>query len=503
MSTPWVVSSPSNSKDIVLKFSKSPNSHSQSPKIIDNPSVAHNIVLTGIRKFDQGGTKRKAVADIDIIQAKDKKTKMDDNTKMFDEEAQDLGYDIMTKDESDCASRKKKKSPNKKKESKDKAEGSRKDLTPDEGCKKPDSTATSIEEVIKKSVSASEGMIDNKIKNIQSTLDASQDQMLKKIGETLQPLVVQVKGLEDRQKTLEFRQDSFEGNLKEELTKMKEEILTEVRSEQKVKTEATNLAAFRYSLCNEIEKESMKLLMFGVKKTDTEVGSHARNILSEIADKGKIKIDVKQVIQIGKTSEKGTTAVIIVLENSNQRNEILKNGKFIPEGITIDRCTPPAYRETYKKMKKRARSLSKHFGCQTQVSFANHTLQLRYREEGKSFTILEEFSPSPEDMGKYAKGNKLEGDSVIPSASINEESIAKAKRYIILNGLGKSTEEELRKWLQILLTENDYKDMTDLKRAGKFWNVGFKDEAKARYIAMTYKEKSCEGLTFKGYTLDI
>ena len=157
----------------------------------------------------------------------------------------------------------------------------------------------------------------------------------------------------------------------------------------------------------------------------------------------------------------------MTLGNAYQRNDLLKHGKLIPAGITLDRCTPPLYREAYKKFKKKARVYSRFFGTQTQVVFIAQTMQLRYKETGKAFTILEEYTPSPQDAEKMSKGNKVEGDSVSPSASINAEAIKEARRYVALAGHQDSSERDLREWLKKLFGDKDFQDIKETEKATK------------------------------------
>ena len=124
-------------------------------------------------------------------------------------------------------------------------------------------------------------------------------------------------------------------------------------------------------------------------------------------------------------------------------------------------------------------------------------------EEGKAYTIVEEYVPTPEEAKKLVKGNKTEGDSTSPSRSINKEAIQDAKRFVVLSGHAKSSEKEFRDWLEKSLGEKDIKEVTDIKKVGKAWRVGFKDEEKAKHMALTHKDKKSDGIGFKAMTFDI
>ena len=67
----------------------------------------------------------------------------------------------------------------------------------------------------------------------------------------------------------------------------------------------------------------------------------------------------------------------------------------------------------------------------------------------------------------------------------------------------KSTEVDLRTWLGNILKAEDLKDMTELNKSGRYWKLGFRDEAKAKFISMTYKDKEHDGQSFKPFLMDL
>ena len=362
--------------------------------------------------------------------------------------------------------------------------------------------------MLKQSITDNEKLIGNKMRVMEERTQANHSELLDKIGQIMQPINEKIDDIGhkqdkigQRQDRIEFRHEELEHNITTingKLGNLKDEILEELKAEQTNKTDPGSLAAFHYTLANEIEQESCKLLIFGYKNnTNENACSQAKKMIENICTKSNITVDIRNIAEIGKSTTKDNATILVTLGNQYQRNDLLRNGKLIPEGISVDKCTPLLYREAYKKMKKKARSCNKFFGTQTQIVFTGHLMQLRYREEGKAYTLIEEYSPSPTDAGKIQKGNKTEGETTTPSASINAESIKQAKRFVVLNGLYKSTEGEIKEWLQKLFTEQDYKDITELKKVGKSWLLGFKDEAKTKYISTNYREKKHDGHTFK------
>ena len=473
MPSEWTVNPPKDPNTTSLIFSKN------TPGIVVDDSssskVTHNISLTGIQG-GAGGIKRKNTPETYIKVEKKVKT---------DETKTDRKMKGQNNKDQDRATT-----------GKDGLKDKNKDTvqTADNG---------ELETLIKRSVAASEVVMDNKVKEIDKSMKDNQKELLDRIGSAMAPLLGKIEKLEDRQDTMEVRQNSMEESIGKKFDKMKEELKEELRAESTTKYDKMNLAAFHYSLRQEIEHEGKKFLMFGIKTNDSEtVEGKAKEILQNITAKAGITLEIKSVVNIGRQNKDKVGSVLVVLDNTYQRNELLRNGKHIPEGITIDRCTPPLYREAYKKMKKKSRTYSRFFNTQTQINFIGHTMQLRYKEEGKAYTIVEEFVPTPEEAKKLVKGNKTEGDSTNPSMSINKESIQDAKRFVVLSGHAKSSEKEFKEWLEKSLGEEDIKEVTEVEKVGKAWRVGFKDEEKAKHVAQTHKDKKSDGIGFKAMTFD-
>ena len=87
--------------------------------------------------------------------------------------------------------------------------------------------------------------------------------------------------------------------------------------------------------------------------------------------------------------------------------------KNLPKWVYFDRDIPVGYREAYKNMKRKAYKLRKFLPVTTQIIFAGHLLQLRYKDKedglNKGYTIEEEFFLSPESMAKHIKGYISDG----------------------------------------------------------------------------------------------
>ena len=106
-------------------------------------------------------------------------------------------------------------------------------------------------------------------------------------------------------------------------------------------------------------------------------------------------------------------------------------------------------------MKRKAYKLRKFLPVTTQIIFAGHLLQLRYKDKedglNKGYTIEEEFFPSPESMANHIKGNISDGGAA-PSTSVNATSLKLQREILILSGIGSVSN------LSIDATEKDVKE---------------------------------------------
>ena len=113
----------------------------------------------------------------------------------------------------------------------------------------------------------------------------------------------------------------------------------------------------------------------------------------EVEDASEFQIIKVTKLGLPEGPGKKIAPIMISLRTQDQRNNILKAGSKLPTGITMERDIPPPYRSCYKRYKKHAWKLRAMHGVKTQIVFDLHVMIFRYREEGKSFTIVDEFIP--------------------------------------------------------------------------------------------------------------
>ena len=256
------------------------------------------------------------------------------------------------------------------------------------------------------------------------------------MSNALMPLKESMKDIADR--TWQTEQDirdlkttvtDIQDNL--DIEKIKKDVKADIRSDKEEK----NSIAHKLYLVNAIEKSSCNLIIHGLKTSDN-IQSDVENLLSSIGmtDEMINKLKIKNCFALGKQDGNRPASVMMSLGSSHDRTEVLKNAKNLPKGIYFKKDIPSGYREKSKEFERKAYKLRSFMGVQTQVSFANHVMQIRYRDNSsKAFTVHEEFYPSPQECFSKQKGNFAEEGS--PSKSVNTSTLEVAKRSFIISNL--------------------------------------------------------------------
>ena len=179
--------------------------------------------------------------------------------------------------------------------------------------------------------------------------------------------------------------------LSNEMNGLRSEITEDIRQEMREELiNVQNLSA-KASLLKEIDKTSSNLILYGYKGEPNVEGIHGLFREMNVEDIGTIKVTKVSKLGLPKGGGPKVSPVHIILGDMAQRNKVLKAGSGLPSGISMERDIPHPYRAAYKRFKKHAWKIKALHGVHTQIVFNEHILTLRYREDGKSFTIIDEW----------------------------------------------------------------------------------------------------------------
>ena len=257
-----------------------------------------------------------------------------------------------------------------------------------------------------------------------------------------------------------------------DIEKIKEDVKKDMCSDKEEK----NSIAHKLYLVNSIDKAAGNLIIHGLRTTDN-IQRDVENMLSSIGMSGEMieKVKIKNCYTLGKNDGERPASVMIQLSNSHDRIEILKYAKNLPKGIYFKKDIPSGYREKSKEFERKAYKLRSFMGVQTQISFVNHVMQIRYRDNStKAFTVHEEFYPSPQECFSKQKGNFAEEGS--PSKSVNTASVEVAKRSFIISNLKDIRREEAVREIGERLDEGEmYEHIEEVQVNERFTLVRCKD----------------------------
>ena len=160
---------------------------------------------------------------------------------------------------------------------------------------------------------------------------------------------------------------------------MRQEITDEIACDLRTELDNSRKENLRHSLLNEIEKCNSNVIFYGYQGGGHPFWTPWAPPLYEcwwLCWHQNQKI-FKLGLPKGKT--KKFAPVLVTFGDQAQRNNILKAGSRLPEGVSMERDIPRAYRETYSKFKKHAWRLRAFYGVKTKIIFVSHVLTLRYK----------------------------------------------------------------------------------------------------------------------------
>ena len=334
--------------------------------------------------------------------------------------------------------------------------------------------------VVKKTIEETVALSRNAFSNdMEEKLEQNKKAVIEAVQSDLRPLAEAVNEIRNEQGLLLIREkdrDGRVGKLESDFADLKE--VLEKRGE------GESDSAFKYNLAAEVDRANKNVIIHGLR---IGAGKDAAiEIIKSIGEKNEIEFVIKHCIPLGKGAN-DKQSFMVSFENAFQRNEILKNAQGLPKDIFLDRDIPRLYREAFKRFKRKQWRLRNFLGYQTQIVFTSHILQLRYREEGKGFTIEEEFVPSIKDSLKYVKGNKAEGGNT-PTPSIKKDDLDLAKNSVIVTGAKKFPEKDLKEMVKETLDPAIFNEIQDWKKMGGNWLIRFPNEAMAKSVKAKYKD---------------
>ena len=269
-------------------------------------------------------------------------------------------------------------------------------------------------------------LIDQTTESAIGKIRADMNNLEGKIIEEMKAITIPI---EQALNNLTTRQDSHDkrmDELSDKLESLKTNLSSDVKKEILAELNQTKREQLNLFLGNEIEKMASNIILYGYKGEATK-----ESIVSMFGEMGVENMNDLRVVKIAKLGlPKGSgnkvAPIIITLGNTEQRNNVLKSGSKLPTGISMERDMPPAYRTQYKQFKKHAWKLRAMYGVKTQIVFDAHVLILRYKEEGKAFTIVDEFIPPLTSIREKRNKNPPQGagpaSDVIKDKGFNETS---------------------------------------------------------------------------------
>lgn len=300
--------------------------------------------------------------------------------------------------------------------------------------------------------------------------------------------------------------DIVAGNIKrdEQIEKLTErmdglhtEIVEEIKADMRKELDTSRHEAFKATLIREIEKASHNLIIFGFGG-----GSEKEEILSlfdasGVEDVGNLIISKTSKLGLPKGKGEKVNPILVIFADPTHRNNVLKAGTGFPKGVTIERDIPPQFRERYKAFKKHAWKLRSFYNVKTQIVFNGHLMQLRYREEEKSFTIIDEYCPPIQSLNKPPpKGNSSKGNGP-PSTVIKGNGFCEETACSVLIVMNRKIQNKQHFYDLIsppVISEKVMRSIENLKINEYNCVVVMADQDAAKRLAMNLKDKVIGGI---------
>ena len=323
-------------------------------------------------------------------------------------------------------------------------------------------------------------------------LEETKKEILNALDSKLDPVVKDVAELKDQYAGIQQNSDIQAQDISQIRNEMKDlkdnfqsEVLKVVGEQSKAET-----STYKFNLANIIERANKNIIIHGLK-TDSPK-EEVERIFSSLKIPTLNAPKIVSVVQLGIGDNTKVPSILVTLQNQYQRNELLRQARDLPQGVNFDRDIPQGYREAYKRMRRQAWKYKNLVDVTTQIVFTGHLLQLRYRDNDspskKSFSIVEEFYPRPEQLVTPNNGNSVRPGTV-PSTLLSKDALEEAKSKIIMVGIGKKTSEELQEILKTIMKSAEYSSILDIKIARDSAILKLKDKTMSKQIASKYNGK--------------
>lgn len=331
-----------------------------------------------------------------------------------------------------------------------------------------------------------------------AVMEENNDKIVAAMDLKLAPLVSEVATLSNKYDTLHteyVKQGNDMSSMRDTIEQMKDTLREEIVQELSSKSSPNNMSAFKYTLSVENEKVSCNLLVHGFKSAKPK--EDILNLFSSLSIPTSVTYQITSVVKLGKDGGERNPSILVTFQNGFQRNEMLRFAKNLPKGVYFDRDIPVGYREAYKNMKRKAYKLRKFLPVTTQIIFTGHLLQLRYkdREDGvnKSYTIEDEFFPTPESMANHIKGNISNGGTT-PSTSVNETSLKIARETLVLAGIGNANNLSIDAALKKILKKHEHDSILKIEVEKGSAIITCDSRTLCQQICKNYNGKTIDGL---------
>ena len=323
-------------------------------------------------------------------------------------------------------------------------------------------------------------------------LEETKKEILNALDSKLDPVVKDVAELKDQYAGIQQNSDIQAQDItqiRNEMKDLKDNFQSEVLKVVGEQSKAEN-STYKFNLANIIERANKNIIIHGLK-TDSPK-EEVERIFSSLKIPALNAPKIISVVQLGKGDNTKVPSILVTLQNQYQRNELLRQARDLPQGVNFDRDIPQGYREAYKRMRRQAWKYKNLVDVTTQIVFTGHLLQLRYRDNDspskKSFSIVEEFYPRPEQLVTPNNGNSVR-PGTFPSTLLSKDALEEAKSKIIMVGIGMKSSEELQEILKTVMKSADYNSILDIKIARDNAILKLKDKTMSKQMASKYNGK--------------
>ena len=120
-------------------------------------------------------------------------------------------------------------------------------------------------------------------------------------------------------------------------------------------------------------------------------------------------------------------------------------------------------------------------------------MQLRYKDldnaTKKSFTIVDEFYPRPEQLATPNTGNSVR-PGTIPSTSLSKRALEEANDKVLMTGVGKKSKTEVEDILRKVMKSTDFECILDIEIEQGNAILKLRDKVLSKQVATKYSGKN-------------